>query len=195
MLQDSLHDVPELRAERLVLRALRRSDAEDVFDYAKQLDVARHTLWDPHRSLQDTFAFLDFVDDQHRSGKAFVWGIVHKDEGRVVGTVGLANYAAQHSRAEMGFAIGQRYWGKGYTPEAVRVVLSFAFGAMELNRVEAYCKVENVASARVLEKTGFLFEGTLRQREFIKGRYEDLKLYAMVREDYFVQRGPDSSPV
>jgi [ribosomal protein S5]-alanine N-acetyltransferase len=184
MLAEAARYLPELRTERLLLRALRDSDAEDVFAYAKQPEVARHTLWDPHRSIQDSYAFLDFVQVQHRSGQAFIWGMVHAGETRVIGTIGLANFVPQHSRAEIGFAIASRYWGQGYTTEAVRAVLRFSFRDLQLNRIEAYCKVENVASARVLEKTGLRFEGVLREREFIKGRFENLKLYAMLRGEY-----------
>ena len=177
--------LPELRTQRLTLRALRSSDIEDVFAYASDPEVARHTLWDPHRNLVDTRAFLDFVLDQILRGAAFIWGIVHESNSHVIGTIGLANYAAQHSRAELGFAIGRPWWGQGLTTEAVRVVLSYGFRQLQLNRVEAYCMADNIASARVLEKAGLRFEGLLSKREFIKGEFEDLKLYAILRSEYF----------
>lgn len=185
MLPEPARYVPELHTHRLLLRALDTRDVSDVFAYARDPDVARHTLWDPHRSLLDTRAFLDFVLDQHRTGRAFIWGIVHLPDARVIGTIGLANYVSQHSRAEMGFALAKPYWNQGYTSEAVRAVLAFAFRDLQLNRLEAYCKPANTASARVLEKAGMMFEGVLRGREFMKGRFEDLKLYAIVRSDYF----------
>jgi [ribosomal protein S5]-alanine N-acetyltransferase len=177
--------IPELRTERLILRALHPGDEADVFAYAQDPEVARHTLWEPHRSIEDSRAFLDFVGQQHRSGHAFVWGIVDKHQIRVIGSIGLANYVAQHSRAELGFAIARPFWNQGYTSEAVSAVMSFAFRDLQLNRIEAYCKVENFASARVLEKSGMHLEGVLREREFIKGNFEDLKLYAIVRAEYF----------
>lgn len=175
--------IPEIATERLLIRPLQVSDEADVFAYARDPEVARHTLWEPHENMRDTRAFLAFVDEQHRTGRAFIWGIVHRREGRVIGTIGLTNYIAQHGRAELGFAIARPYWNQGYTTEAVRALLSFTLRDLGLNRVEAFCKAENIGSARVMEKSGMRFEGVLRQREFIKGEYEDLKLYAIINED------------
>ncbi len=69
-------------------------------------------------------------------------------------------------------------------PEAVRAVIRFGFGRMGLNRVQARCIAENVASARVMEKAGMAYEGTLRESEFIKGAYRDMKLYSILRREY-----------
>ncbi len=184
MFPELARDVPELETERLLLRAPGYADLKDIFEYASDPEVALHTLWEPHQDLRDTRQFLDFLFDQRRSGLSIVWAIVPKAEGRVVGTVGLANWAHHHSRAELGFAIARRCWNRGYTSESVAAVLRHAFQELCLNRVEAFCKIENGASARVLEKSGMRFEGILRQREFIKGRYEDLKLFAILREEY-----------
>jgi ribosomal-protein-alanine N-acetyltransferase len=66
----------------------------------------------------------------------------------------------------------------------VRAMIAFGFEKMDLNRVEARCVAENTASARVMEKAGMTYEGTLRQREFLKGAYRDMKLYAILRGEY-----------
>jgi [ribosomal protein S5]-alanine N-acetyltransferase len=184
MLPELLHDIPELETERLLLRSPRYSDVADIFAYASDPDVAAHTLWEPHHSFEDARTFLDFVYDQRRSGRALVWAIVPKNDGHVVGTIGLANCAPQHSRAELGFAIARRCWNQGYTTEAASVVLRHAFVELQFNRIEAFCKPVNIGSARVLEKSGLRYEGILREREYIKGRFEDLKTYAILRADY-----------
>lgn len=184
MFPELARDIPDLETERLRLRAPGYEDVADIFDYASDPDVALHTLWEPHQSYEDTRNFLDFVCEQRRNGRAIVWAILPKTEGCVIGTIGLANCAHQHARAEIGFAIARRCWNRGYTSEAVAAVLRYAFEDLRFNRVEALCKVENTASSRVLEKSGLRLEGILRQREFIKGRFEDLKLYAILRQDY-----------
>ncbi|HYG99939.1 MAG TPA: GNAT family N-acetyltransferase [Terriglobales bacterium] len=175
--------IPEIVTERLLLRALRPTDEIDVFSYARDPEVANHTLWEPHENLNDTRVFLAFVAEQHRSGRSFIWAIVHNRDRRVIGTVGLTAYVPNHARAEMGFAIARPYWNQGYTTEAVKAMLSFALRDLGLNRVEAFCKLENIGSARVMEKAGMRFEGILRGREFIKGRYEDVRMYAMLKQD------------
>ena len=80
--------------------------------------------------------------------------------------------------------LSREYWGRGLMPEALRAMIAFGFERMGLNRIEARCIAENAASARVMEKVGMTYEGTLRQREFIKGAYRDMKLYAILKSEY-----------
>jgi [ribosomal protein S5]-alanine N-acetyltransferase len=77
------------------------------------------------------------------------------------------NYAPEHARAELGYVLSREHWGKGLMPEAVRAVIRFGFGRMELNRIQARCVAENTASARVMEKAGMTYEGTLRESEYL----------------------------
>ncbi len=179
-------EVPEIRTERLVLRALRFSDAAAIFAYAQDAEVAQHTLWDPHQTIRDSHAFLEFASDQFRAGRMLVWGITLKPVDRVIGTVGLANIASQHQRAELGFALARDCWNQGITTEAAKAVVDFGFAKLNLNRIEAFCKPENLGSARVLEKVGMKLEGVLRQHQFIKGRFEDLSLYSVLQSVYRV---------
>lgn len=177
-------EVPTIETERLFMRALRASDAAAIFAYAKDWEVAQHTLWEPHQSPRESQAFLDFASDKFRAGLMFVWGITVQPVDRVVGTIGLANYAPQDLRAELGFALARDYWNQGITTEAARAVLRFGFAEIGLNRIEAQCKPANFASARVLRKVGMEFEGLLRQRQMIKGQFEDLELYALLKSDW-----------
>ena len=102
----------------------------------------------------------------------------------MVGACGLVNWEAEHARAEVGFVLSREYWGRGLMAEAVRAMLRFGFERMNLNRIEARCIAENAASARVMEKAGMFYEGTLRQREYIKGAYRDIKLYAILKKGF-----------
>jgi [ribosomal protein S5]-alanine N-acetyltransferase len=67
--------------------------------------------------------------------------------------------------------------------DAVQAMIAFCFDRMNLNRIEARCIAENVASTRVMEKAGMTHEGTLRQREFIKGAYRDIEVYSILRSE------------
>lgn len=109
---------------------------------------------------------------------------MYKGDGHIVGTCGFVNWSLDHARAELGYAIHREYWGQGLVPEAVRAMISFGFEKIGLNRIEARCIAENTASARVMEKAGMSYEGTLRQREFIKGAYRNIKLYAILESEY-----------
>jgi ribosomal-protein-alanine N-acetyltransferase len=178
-------DLPELETERLLLRRMRLDDAEAVFAYASDPEVTRYVLWETHRSIEDSESFLRSATEGYERGDFGGWGVVLKDDGAFVGTCGVdAGYAPEHARAELGYVLSREHRGKGLMPEAVRAVIAFGFEKLSLNRVQARCIAENVASARVMEKAGMTYEGTLRESEFIKGAYRDIKLYSILRREY-----------
>jgi len=182
--REVLKDLPTLETERLILRKMVLNDAEAVFAYASNSEVSRYTLWETHRSIEDSRAFLEFATQKYENGGEPDWGIVYRGNGCLVGACGLVNWEAEHARAEVGFVLSREYWGRGLMSEAVRAILRFGFERMNLNRIEARCIAENAASARVMEKAGMVYEGTLRQREYIKGAYRDIKLYAILKKGF-----------
>ena len=182
--REVLKDLPTLETERLILRKMILNDAEAVFAYASNSEVSRYTLWETHRSIEDSRAFLEFATQKYENGGEPDWGVVYRGNGCLVGACGLVNWEAEHARAEVRFVLSREYWGCGLMSEAVRAILRFGFERMNLNRIEARCIAENAASARVMEKAGMVYEGTLRQREYIKGAYRDIKLYAILKKGF-----------
>lgn len=188
----SLYTIPTLETERLVLRPLTRGDAADVFAYASDPEVARTTTWHPHRSIDDAREFIAWALHRYDLGHPEPFGIVLRATGRVIGTCGLTPTWA-HRRGEIGYALARRYWGQGIMTEAVRAVIRHGFTTMDLNRIEARCMVDNVASERVMQKAGMTLEGTLREREICKGQTISLRLYAILRREWGAHV-PISSP-
>lgn len=176
--------LPVVVTERLRLRPLRPEDAADLFAEAADPEVARYTAWAPHRSVADAEAVVATVLERYARGEPAPWGVEHTADGRLIGTCGFNGWLPRHGRAEVSYALARPYWGRGLMPEALRAVLACGFGRLGLNRVEARCLVENVASARVLEKVGMRCEGVLREHVFLKGAYRDLKLYAVLGREW-----------
>jgi RimJ/RimL family protein N-acetyltransferase len=183
-IRQTFKNLPALETDRLILRKMSPGDAEAVFAYASDPEVSRYALWDTHRSIKDSRAFLELAVRKYEGGDEPDWGIVYKGDGHIVGTCGFVNWSLDHARAELGYAIHREYWGQGLVPEAVRAMIRFGFEKIGLNRIEARCIAENTASARVMEKAGMSYEGTLQQREFIKGAYRNIKLYAILKSEY-----------
>ena len=129
-----------------------------------------------------------------RAASPDVWAIVEKASGRVIGTIRMGEYRAQHGRASVGYALARPYWNRGLTTEALRAVLRFGFDVVGLNRIFAVCYPEDPASARVMENVGMTYEGTLRDAAFEKGRYRSLKVYAILRREYDAPGRPPSPP-
>ena len=184
-LLDILAHLPTIETERLLLRKITLSDASDMFEYASNPEVSQYTMWSTHTSIEDTKYFLQSLTKMYKRRELVDWGIVHKAEKKFIGTCGFVEWSMTHSRAEIGYALSRRYWGEGYMSEAVNAVIEFGFREMSLNRIMARCEVNNIASARVMEKVGMQMEGILRQHLFVKDRYWDLKIYSILREEFF----------
>jgi ribosomal-protein-alanine N-acetyltransferase len=182
-------DLPTLQTPRLILRRMTLDDAEAMFAYASDPQVTRNLAWETHRTLVDSLAFLQASLEQYRKGEVAPWGIVLVETGTLTGTIGYMDWDPRHARAEVGYAIGRRYWGRGLMTEALRAVLHFGFRRMYLNRVQALCYPENRASARVMEKVGMRYEGTIGEWIFAKGVFHDVKQYAILRADFDALEG------
>lgn len=185
MFDDCLFDdMPRLETPRLILRRLEMRDAPDLFDYSRDPQVARHVLWDAQTSVSEARAYVRYMLRRYRAGEPASWGIEEKETGRVVGTIGYMWYQRDNNACEVGYSLARRRWNRGYMTEALAEVLRFSFEELGVHRVEAQHEVENAASGAVMRKCGMRKEGTLRGRLYNKGRYVDVDLYAMLREDY-----------
>ena len=177
-------DLPTLETPRLRLRKMRLDDAEAHFAYASDPLVAEHTGWYPYQSVEASRDFLKVMVDRYAAGQEAGWAIALKEDDRLVGTAGFFSWSVPHRRAEVGYSLARWLWNRGLMTEALRAMIDFGFDRMNLNRIEARCKVENAASARVMEKAGMTFEGVLREHQLAKGAFETMKLYSVLRREW-----------
>ena len=176
--------LPPLETADLLLRKPRMKDAEDIYGYASDPEVARFVLWEPHSSLSDTRAFVRELRRRIREGWPSSWVVVHRETGKVIGTIGLIWYSDENRSAELGYSFSREYWNQGYATQALRAVIDSVFSSLPLNRLEAQHDVRNPASGRVMQKCGLTQEGILRGRIMNKGEYIDTALYSILRSDW-----------
>jgi ribosomal-protein-alanine N-acetyltransferase len=124
-----------------MLRRLEAHDLEDVFAYASDPEVARYTSWPVHETLKDSREFLNYVLELYTNGEVAPWGVFL--QGKVVGTCGFLDWNLHSSRAEIGYALSSKVWGRGLMTEAVRGVISFGFRTMKLNRIQGRCEADS----------------------------------------------------
>lgn len=181
---------PQLETERLILRKINPQDEEDIFEYASDDEISKFVTWDTHKSVDDTRKFIKFTLERYERDEAGEWGIVLKENQKLVGAVGFTGYSVKNRHAEIGYVLSRKYWGQGIMPEAVNRILKFAFEEMGLNRIECFHVLENEKSGRVMQKVGMSFEGISRERIYCKNRYWDVKQYAILRSDWIKQQKP-----
>ena len=182
--REAFSRMPRLETPRLLLRPMTMHDAQDIYDYSRDPEVARYVLWSAHRSLSESRAYLRYIIRQYREGMPSSWGIVLKATGHLVGTIGYMAYSEENSTVEIGYSLARHLWNHGLMTEALYAVLAFSFERMQIHRVEAQHDAANPASGQVMRKCGMQHEGRLRGRVYNKGRFVDVELYAMVREDW-----------
>ncbi len=172
----------EFKTPRIRLRKPLLADAGAMFTaYASDPEVPRYMSWSAHQSPDETREYLQACLDEWAAGSGYPYVIVIGDSGPV-GTIHL-NRGPQHG-VQFGYVLARPFWGHGYMTEALSTVVDWALTQPDVWRASAFCDVEHVASARVMEKAGLTFEGVLR-RYFIHPQISpeprDCKLYAKVR--------------
>jgi RimJ/RimL family protein N-acetyltransferase len=176
---------PTLNTERLRLRPFLPIDAEAVARLAGARSIADTTISVPHPYPTELAA--DWIRGHAaawQAERAAHFAIQLRAAGVLAGSLSLRDIDRAHYQTELGFWIGEPFWSQGLATEAVRGVLPFVFGPLGLNRLVAHHLQRNAASARVLEKVGFRPEGLLRQRVLKWGRFEDVVILGLLRQDW-----------
>ena len=146
---------------RLLMRPPVLDDAGVIFQkYAQDQEITKYLIWRPHESINVTREFVRRCIRCWKDGTAFPWVIARKNDDELVGMLELR---IDNFRADLGYVIAREYWGNGYATEITKSVVDWAMAQEKIFRVWATCDVENLASARVLEKAGMQKEGVLRR--------------------------------
>lgn len=175
---------PVIETERLHLRSVRLEDAKDMFPYLSDQEVVQHMGLEPYKSAEDVLEEIDWYNSIFEKGTGIRWCITLKDEDTVIGSCGFLNRQQKHYKAEIGYELSRKYWGQGIASEALEAVLSYGFKHFELERIEALIEPLNVSSQKLVEKHGFLREGLLRHYEYTCGKFDDLYMYSILKDDF-----------
>ncbi len=178
---------PTLNTARLQLRPFRGSDADALFALHSNLRVMRY--WDapawnePLRAEQ----FIAACGEMIVAGTGTRLAVDRRSDGEFIGWCTLMRWNPQYRSASMGYCFDDAVWGQGYATEAGGALLQWGFDSLELNRVQAETDTRNVASSRVLEKLGFVREGTLREDCVVNGEVSDSWVFGLIKREW---RGP-----
>lgn len=141
------------------------------------------TRWLPYatwQGLDDARAWLARAEALEATGSARQLVLLHREDGRAIGSLLLFRHEATSRRVELGYALGRAHWRQGLMREAVAAACRHAFTTLGLRRIEAEANPDNLASCRLLEGLGFVLEGRLRQRWTAKGLTYDTNLYGLL---------------
>ncbi|MFC8370557.1 MULTISPECIES: GNAT family N-acetyltransferase [unclassified Streptomyces] len=175
---------PVLHTARLRLRPFTDADAGPLFALHSNTLVMRY--WDspPWTERARAERFIATCRKMADEGTGARVAIDRASDGAFVGWCGLVEWNPVHRSASLGYCLDEAMWGHGYAAEAAHALLRWAFDTLDLNRVQAEADTRNVASARVLEKTGFVREGTLREDCVVDGEVSDSWVFGLIRREW-----------
>ena len=176
--------LPTIDAGRVSLRWMSETDIDALYTIFSNLEVMRYWSFPAIPDREAAAVMLREIHDGFKNRALLKWGVALRTDDAIIGTVTLYNLSFDHRRAEMGYALGRAHWGRGYMQEALHALLGFAFGVLDLHRMEADVDPRNVASIRTLERLGFQREGYLRERWQVNGEIQDALFYGLLRPDW-----------
>jgi ribosomal-protein-alanine N-acetyltransferase len=170
---------PLLQTERFELKQVHTEDQAFLFKgLSDPIAMPYNGVY--FKTLEDTKAQLDWYDKNWKEGTGINWKIEDKNTCESIGVISVYNYKPEHRKAELGYWLLPRFWGKGIASEVIKPVIHYWKTEKKLHRFEAFIETENIASIRLIEKAGFIFEGTQRECEIKFGRFISLHMYSLL---------------
>lgn len=168
-----------LESNRLILRPFTYDDVDDIHLYTSDDLVTKYLNWPTCKDKSETLSAFE----SYYYSRTGIFAIELKSERKCIGCIDL-RVIVEHEKASFGFVLNRAYWNNNYMSEALNMILDLSFLRLELNRVEATHYVGNEGSGRVMQKCGLKYEGTGIQEVKIKGHFQDVVHYAILREQW-----------
>ncbi|MDW2886505.1 GNAT family N-acetyltransferase [Exiguobacterium artemiae] len=179
---------PTLDTTRLQLVEVTSEYAPAIFHILSNEDVTRFYGMDPLRAQEDALHIIKSFKQTFDSRQGIRWGMVIRDSGTFIGTIGLNHLSLYSKKAEIGFELDPAHWRRGYAAEAIEEFLAYAFETLGLYRMGAVTFLENTASIQLLKRIGFEEEGILRGYLFQDGTSHDGRIFSLLKPTYQVSR-------
>ena len=177
-------ETPTLHTDRLLLRPFTPADADAMFALHSNPRVLRY--WDspPWKTRAQADRFIAVCHQYAEDGTGARVAITRPPDHAFIGWCCLMRWDPVHRSAKLGYCLDEAAWGHGFATEAARALLRWAYETLDLNRVQSEVDTRNPASGGVLEKLGFLREGTLRQDCIVDGEISDSWVYGLLKRDW-----------
>jgi RimJ/RimL family protein N-acetyltransferase len=175
---------PTLHTDRMRLRPFTEADADALFALHSSAHVLRYwdaPPWTERARAQRFIATCRRMADEGTGARLAMERI---SDGVFLGWCALTRWNPEYRSASLGYCLDDAAWGHGYATEATGALLHWAFDTLDLNRVQAETDTRNLASARVLEKNGFVREGTLREDCVVNGEVSDSWVFGLIRREW-----------
>ena len=145
--------------------------------------LGKWLVWPMYADSEEFFSsFVNKSLDDYEKGKSLTCAIIYCDE--LVGNIGFNTISQELKKVEVGYWLSSKYQGKGIVTKSLSELITYAFGPLNMDRVQVSVATENVPSRKVCERLGFTFEGAISNSENLNGRIVDHAIYSLSKEQW-----------
>ena len=174
-----------LETENLILRKFTLDDVDSSFgNWTSDDNVTKFLRWTTHESRNETESVISSWIASYVHLDFYQWAIVERKSNEVIGVISSVDMDEHIDMIHIGYALGSRYWNRGYMSEALSKVIEFLFKEVGASRIESQHDPNNPASGKVMQKCGMIYEGTMRKADWNNQGIVDAAVYAILREEY-----------
>ena len=171
-----------LTSSKLLLRQVTPEDVNEVFALRSNAETMKYIPRPLANNKDEALEHIIMLQDNLEKNEGINWAITIKGNPTLIGIIGHYRIRWEHFRSEIGYMLLPEYHGKGITTEAIQLVVEYGFNQMNMHSLEGIIDPANTASARVLEKNGFVKEAHLKENEFYDGKFLDCVIYSLLKK-------------
>ena len=173
---------PKIETERLFLTELRAEDISNIVKYASNKNISDFTQNIPFPYAEkDAIFWINMANQGFKNRNQYTFAIRQKDKDDFIGGIGI-KIERKNNRAEIGYWIGEPFWGNGFATEATKAVIKFGFENLDMNKFTSSHLANNPASGKVLKNSGMKREGELKEQILKNSKYIDLILFGLTKK-------------
>lgn len=179
MIELKFNPFPTLFTERLILKKIEKSDAQDMYIMRSDKEIMNYIPRPIATTIADAEHLIETMHAGIENKTSINWGICKKADNKLVGVVGFVRMNIENYRAEVGYLLHKDLQGHGFMHEALQPIIKYGFEQMQLHTIEAVIDPQNVASEKLLRKNNFVKEAHFRENVFYKGEFLDSVHYTL----------------
>jgi [ribosomal protein S5]-alanine N-acetyltransferase len=172
-----------LESERLLLRQITADDVKEVYELRSNPETMKYIPRPLATNYDDALAHIKLINDKIVTNEGINWAVTLKGSDKLLGVVGHYRIQWHNFRSEIGYMFLPECHGKGIATEVIKLLIDYGFDEMNMHSLEAVIAPENGASARVLEKNGFVKEAHILENEFYEGKFLDTVIYSLLKRN------------